>query len=155
MMKFLIAIIMGTFLYANLTMAVYAEEVQKSTIQNQDDEAQFEALRRGSYRSPSGSFTGGNRTGGDGYSSGPRAPSSDVARNPRVQPAPQTPGSRWGGFLGGAAAGALIGHFLNPFGGFGYGGLGGGGFSLISVLIWAVIIYLGYKFFQKMFRRRF
>jgi predicted lipid-binding transport protein (Tim44 family) len=150
MMKFLIAIILSTFLYANLTMAVYAEEVQKSTIQNQDDEAQFEALRGGSYRSPSGSFTGG-RTGG-GYSSGPRAPSSDVARNPRVQPAPQTPGSRWGGFLGGAAAGALIGHFLNPFGGFGYGG---GGFSFISLLIWAVIIYLGYKLFQKMFRRRY
>lgn len=152
MMKFLVAIILCTFLYANVTMAAYAEEDQKSTIQNQDDEAQFEALRGGSYRSPSGSFTGGRRTGGDGYNSGPRAPSSDVSRNPRVQPAPQPPGSRWGSFLGGAAAGALIGHFLNPFGGYGFGS---GGFSLIRLLIWAVIIYLGYKFFQKMFRRRF
>jgi predicted lipid-binding transport protein (Tim44 family) len=151
MIKYLITLIIGACLYANLTTAVYAEVNQKSTIQNQEDQAQFEALRRGSYRSPAGSFTGGNRTGG-GYNTGPRAPSSNVARNPRVQPAPQAPANRWGGFLGGAVAGALIGHFLNPFGGFGYGG---GGFSLISLLIWAVIIYLGYKFFQKISRRRY
>jgi hypothetical protein len=110
------------------------------------------ATGRGSYRSPSGSFSGGNRGGiSPGYRTGPRAPSSDVSRRQPTTGQPSSPFGRWGGFFGGIAAGALIGHLLNPFGGFGYGN--GGGFSLFGLLFWALIIYLGYKLFQR-FRRR-
>jgi hypothetical protein len=121
-------------------------------VQHREDNP-LKATGRGSYRSPSGSFSGGNRGGmSPGYRTGPRAPSSDVSRR---QPTTGQPGGglfgRWGGFFGGIAAGALIGHLLNPFGGFGYGN--GGGFSLFGLLFWALIIYLGYKLFQR-FRRR-
>jgi predicted lipid-binding transport protein (Tim44 family) len=109
------------------------------------------AAGRGSYRSPGGSFTGGNRGGiSPGYRTGPRAPSSDVSRRQPNAGQPSSPFGRWGGFFGGIAAGALISHLLNPFGGFGYGN---GGFSFIGLLFWALIVYLGYKLFQR-FRRR-
>jgi hypothetical protein len=130
---------------------VLANDSMGSTVQKQEqNKDQIEPFSRGSYRSPSGSFSGGNRSGvpRSGYTTGPRAPSSNVTRNPRTQPGQQTnPTSRWGGFFGGLAAGAIIGHLLNPFGGFGNGG--GGGLSLISILFWVVIIYAGYKLFQK------
>jgi hypothetical protein len=118
-------------------------------IQNQDDNP-INAAGRGSYRSPGGSFLGGNRGGiNPGNRTGPRTPSSDVTRRQPNTGQSGSPFGRWGGFLGGAAAGALIAHLLNPFGGFGYGG----GFSFIGLLFWALIIYLGYKLFQR-FRRR-
>jgi hypothetical protein len=131
---------------------VLANDTIDSNVQVMDQSKdQIEPFSRGSYRSPSGSFSGGNRTGvttpGGGYNTGPRAPSSNVTRNPRTQPGQANPTSRWGGFFGGLAAGAIIGHLLNPFGGFGYNG--GGGFSLISILFWVVIIYVGYKLFQR------
>jgi hypothetical protein len=137
----------------NMT-TVYADDsllkdppFQDSTVQIRDQntsENELHSSGRGSYRSPGGSFSGGNRGGvNPGYSTGPRAPSAGVTR-PR-QPSPNP--NRWGGFLGGAAIGALMGHLLNPFGGFGYGG--GGGFSLISILFWGVILYIGYKLFQR------
>ncbi|MDB5054804.1 MAG: hypothetical protein JWM44_2854 [Bacilli bacterium] len=140
---------------------VFAEDVNEYSTQTQDQnkaQAEFNELGRGSYRSPGGSFTGGNRGGispgtGNGYRTGPRSPSSDVTRNPRTQPVQPAPTSRWGGFFGGLATGALIGHFLNPFGGF--GGYGSGGFSIVGLLIWAVIIYIGFKLFQKLFRRKY
>jgi predicted lipid-binding transport protein (Tim44 family) len=156
MNKYLSTIILSIILCTNMTIAVFAEDINESTIQNQNqNEDQLKSLGRGGYRSPAGSFTGGNRMGRDGYNTGPRAPSSGVTRNPRSQPAPQpAPASRLGGFLGGIATGALIGHFLNPFGGYG-NGYGGGGFSLFSLLIWAVIIYFGFKLLQKLFRRRY
>jgi predicted lipid-binding transport protein (Tim44 family) len=110
------------------------------------------ATGRGSYRSPGGSFSGGNRGGiSPGYRTGPRAPSSDISRRQPNTGQPGSPFGRFGGFLGGIATGALIGHLLNPFGGFGYGN--GGGFSFIGLLFWALIIFLGFKLFQR-FRRR-
>ncbi|MCU6797844.1 hypothetical protein OB236_37550 [Paenibacillus sp. WQ 127069] len=130
---------------------VSASEIKSPSIQIQEsDQEQIQPLSRGrggSYRSPSGSFSGGNRaTPGNGYTTGPRSPSSNVTRNPRNQPGQQAnPTSRWGGFLGGLATGAIIGHLLNPFG---FGG-GGGGFSLIGILFWGVIIYFGYRWFKK------
>jgi hypothetical protein len=118
--------------------------------QNKD---QIEPFSRGRYRSPSGSYLGGNRAAPrGGYTTVPRAPSSNVTRNPRAQPGQQTnPTNRWGGFFGGLAAGTILGHLMNPFGGFGYGGEGG--FSLIGILFWVVLIYVGYKLFQK-FRKK-
>jgi hypothetical protein len=123
-------------------------------VQNQGDNpinAESYSTGRGSYRSPGGSFTGGNQGGiSPGYRTGPRAPSSDVSRRQPNAGQTGSPFGRWGGFLGGIAAGAFISHILNPFGGFGYGN---GGFSFIGLLFWALIIFLGYKLFQR-FRRR-
>jgi hypothetical protein len=143
--------LLSLFLCINMS-TVLANDTMDFTVQVQDqnkDKDQIEPFARGGYRSPSGSFSGGNRAAPrGGYTTGPRAPSSNVTRNPRTQPGQQAnPTSRWGGFFGGLATGAIIGHLLNPFGGFGYGG--GGGFSLISILFWAVIIYFGYKLFRK------
>jgi hypothetical protein len=140
-------------------------EVSSPAVGTQDENTVGTEAVRGPYRSPSGSFSGSPRTGpgpGGGYRTGPRAPSSDVARNPRYQtPAggaynqPYSPG-RAGSFFGGLAAGALLSHLLNPFAGFGYGygaGYGGGyGYSIISILFWIAIIYIAFRLFQR-FRR--
>jgi hypothetical protein len=108
---------------------------------------------RGSYRSPRGSFTGGNRGGinNPGFRSGPNAPSSGVT-NPGRPNAGQSrnPLGRWGSFFGGAALGVMLGHLLNPFAGFGNGG---SGFSFIALIFWAVILYAAFKLFQR-YRRR-
>jgi hypothetical protein len=120
---------------------------------------QPEAFRSG-YRSPSGSFSGGSAVRGGTYRTGQRAPSSNVTRNPRAT-APgggtaYTPG-RAGSFLGGLATGAILGHLLNPFSGFGWGGgygYGGGfgfGFSIVSLLIWAVLLYVVYRIIRRLF----
>lgn len=108
-----------------------------------EDEYRPEALRRGGFRSPRMGYTGGNRT----------------SRNPAVnQPArtpasPAAPARRAGGFLGGMfgglLAGSLLGSLFNPFG---FGGAPGG-FSLIGLLFWVVVLYLVYRLFRS-FRRR-
>jgi predicted lipid-binding transport protein (Tim44 family) len=162
MKKYFFTLILSLILCINMA-TVSAEVINESSTKVMDQnkaQPEFNELGRGSYRSPGGSFSGGNRGGispgtGAGYRTGPRSPSSDVARNPRNQPAQPGQASRWGclgGLFGGFAAGALIGHFLNPFGGF--GGYDGGVFSIISLLIWAVIIYIGFKLLQKLFSRR-
>jgi hypothetical protein len=129
-----------------------------------------EALRSGGgYRSPSGSFSGGGvarsgtSIGGGAYRTGQRAPSSNVTRNPRATVpgggTAYTPG-RTGSFLGGLATGAILGHLLNPFssfgwgGGYGYGAGGGFGFSIVSLLIWAVLLYAAYRIIRRLFRGR-
>jgi glycerol-3-phosphate acyltransferase PlsY len=86
-----------------------------------------------------------------------------VTRTPRTT-APgggtaYTPG-RTGSFLGGLATGAILGHLLNPFsgfgwgGGYGYGAGGGFGFSVISLLIWAVLLYAVYRIIRRLFGGR-
>jgi hypothetical protein len=152
MNKYCFTFILGMILCIN-PATVFAEDINEYSTQIQDQnkaQAEFNELGRGSYRSPGGSFSGGYR---GGYKTGPGSPSSNLTRNPRTQPAQPAPASRWGGMrglLGGFAAGALIGHFLNPFGGY-----GGGGISIISLLFWAVIIYAGFKLFQKLNRRKY
>jgi hypothetical protein len=149
MIKYFFMLVLSIILYTNMVSIVFAENTKEPSIQNNiQTEDQVKSLGRGSYRSPSGSFRGGTGTGRGGYNTGPRAPSSNIGRNPQTQTGPF---GRWGGLFGGIAAGALIGHLLNPFGGFGYGG----GFSLISLLIWAGVIYIGYKLFKKFNKRRY
>jgi predicted lipid-binding transport protein (Tim44 family) len=76
-----------------------------------------------------------------GYHSGYRSPSPNVRNPNRATPGP-APG-RAGGlfpFLGGLGAGALLGSLFHPFtGGF------GGGFSILGLLIWALIFFGIYK----------
>ncbi len=159
MKKSLYGLMLSIILCCLLAVPVLAEPVVPSK-QNQNTvnaETESYSSGRGSYRSPSGSFTGGNRGGaGPGYSTGPRAPSPDVARNPRPAPgptpSPAAPTGRWGSFFGGLAAGSLLGHLFNPFGGYGSGV--GAGFSLLSILFWAVILYAAYKLFQKIQREK-
>ncbi|MFD0693293.1 hypothetical protein ACFQZT_04225 [Paenibacillus sp. GCM10027628] len=128
-----------------LTQAVVMEE--DSSIQDRNaPQIESYSSGRGSYRSPSGSFSGGAR--GGSYTTGPRSPSSNVTRNPQYQQ-PYQPANRFGGFFGGLATGALIGHFLNPFSGLGQG-YGMGGVSILGILFWILIIYLAYKFFKRL-----
>ncbi|MCR8636728.1 MULTISPECIES: hypothetical protein [Paenibacillus] len=106
---------------------------------------------RGSYRSPAGGYTGGTRSGAT-----PGSNTGQTTRTPGVnEPANRAPGTstgRFGSFFGGLAAGTLLGSILNPFGFGGFGGAGmGGGFSLIGLLFWAVIIYMAYRVLRRLF----
>jgi predicted lipid-binding transport protein (Tim44 family) len=117
------------------------------------------------YRSPGGSFSGGGfrsgvSPGGGVYRTGPRSPSPGVTRPPGTT----TPGGgayapgRAGSFFGGLAAGALLGHLFNPFAGFGWGwgsgygyGAYGFGWSIVSLLIWAALLYAAYRIIRRLF----
>ncbi|CAM2862645.1 hypothetical protein PASE110613_04905 [Paenibacillus sediminis] len=161
MKKLLMSILFSTLLCSNIFTAfaddssVQKAPAQDSTIQKEDqDKIKTESYsRRGGFRSPSRSFTGGYGGTSPGYRTGPRAPSPDITRQRQPYVGQPNTGSRWGSFFGGLAAGTLLGHILHPFGGYGYGyGYGGGGFSIFGLIFWAVIIYLGYRLFQKMRR---
>jgi hypothetical protein len=92
-------------------------------------------------------------------SSARRRPSGNLRQRPMTPaPAPApTPPPRFGGgfgrFFGGLAAGALLGSvfssMLHPFGGFGQG------FSLIGLLLDAVLLYLAFKLFRRMANRNY
>lgn len=154
---------MTTVFFANQT------SLQNTPVQNPELQAQAQSSQetaayssgKGSYKAPSGSTTDGNRTGpAPGYRTGPRAPSTDVTR-PRYpsvnQPVPQpAPKHGWGSFFfGGMAAGAFLGHILHPFGGMGYGTgytdgyAGSGGFSILGLIFWGVILFIAYKLFRR------
>jgi predicted lipid-binding transport protein (Tim44 family) len=100
-----------------------------------------EAVRmgRGSFRSGRSGFTGGTRSG----------VGRPVVNNP-VNRSPTASTGRFGGFFGGMLAGSLLGSLLNPFG---FGGIGGGGFSLIGILFWGVIIYFAFRLLRNLFGR--
>lgn len=127
-----------------------------------DGAVREQATRGGTYRSPSGGFTGtrpGTAPGGGGtYRTGPRTPSPNVTRPPTTGAGSPFGGGfgRAGSFFGGLAAGALLGHLFNPFAGFGWGwgaGYGGFGFgwSLFSLAIWAFIIYAAFRLIRRLF----
>ncbi|MDQ1909893.1 hypothetical protein RAC89_05150 [Paenibacillus sp. GD4] len=114
-------------------------------------------LRENAYRSGRGTVSGGARGGitrspaatpGTGYTTGPRNPSNRVT-NPSTNP---SYGNRGGGFglgglFGGFAAGTLLGSLLNPFG---FGGYGyGGGFSIVGLLFWGVMLYFLFRLFRR------
>ncbi|MFC5471572.1 hypothetical protein ACFPPD_23120 [Cohnella suwonensis] len=95
---------------------------------------------RGSFRSGRSGYTGGT-------TSGVKKP---VANNP-ANKAPSGATNRFGGGLfGGLLAGTLLGSLLNPFG---FGGYGSGGFSLISILFWGVILFVAYRLLRKFMNR--
>lgn len=100
-----------------------------------------ESYKPEAYRSRGG-FRSGRRGYTDGTRSGVRGP---IANNP----ANRAPGGRTGLF-GGLIAGTLLGSLLNPFG---FGGLGGGGFSLIGILFWGAILYFAYRLLRRLMNR--
>ncbi|TJY44001.1 hypothetical protein E5161_00970 [Cohnella pontilimi] len=109
-----------------------------------NDTYQPEALRRG----------GGFRSGRIGYNPGvtpgrtgvtPGTPGRAVRTPGAATPAPRTGFGGLGGLFGGFVAGSLLGHLFNPFG---FGGAPGG-FSLIGLLFWGVIIYLLFRLFRR------
>jgi hypothetical protein len=138
-------------------------EQDRSGAPSADDGTVEQQAARGGYRSPRGSFSGGGaRTGvapGEGatYRTGPRAPSSNVTRPPGTTTGGGFGFGRTGTFLGGMAAGAVLGHLFNPFAGFGWGwgtGYGGGfgfGWSFLSLLIWGVILYAAFRLIRRLF----
>ncbi|MGH6988288.1 MAG: Tim44 domain-containing protein [Stellaceae bacterium] len=54
----------------------------------------------------------------------------------------------WGGLAGGLFGG-FLGSMLFPH--FGYGGYGGGGGGFFSILIWLVLIFIGWRLFRRFF----
>ncbi|NOU95722.1 hypothetical protein GC093_21195 [Paenibacillus sp. LMG 31456] len=150
----IVSILFGLFLLLQVPITeLYAAAAAPSV--NAEDESYIESKAyrsgRGSYRSPAGGYTGGNRSGIN-----PGNNAGQTTRRPGVnEPANRTPGAstgRFGSFFGGLAAGTLLGSILNPFGFGGYGGAGmGGGFSLIGILFWAVIIYMAYRVLRRLF----
>jgi predicted lipid-binding transport protein (Tim44 family) len=93
---------------------------------------------------------GGFRSGRSGYTGGTRSGvRKPIANNPANRTPAGTTG-RFGGLFGGLLAGTLLGSLLNPFG---FGGFGGGGFSLIGILFWGVILYFAYRLLRKLMTR--
>lgn len=88
-----------------------------------------------------------------------RRPSPNLRQRPAPHPpvpAPSPPPGRGiglGRFFGGVAAGALLGtvfsSMLHPFGGFGMG------FSLIGLLLDAVLLFLAFKLFRRIANRNY
>jgi hypothetical protein len=114
------------------TVSLQAETVEQSTIED-GSSIQSEALRagRGGFRTPAGGSIGGNRSRvNPGYGKD-RAPSRT---------------GRFGGFFGGLAAGTFLSFLFNPF------GFGGGGFSILGILFWGLIVYLAYRVVRRMIR---
>jgi predicted lipid-binding transport protein (Tim44 family) len=107
---------------------------------NPQESYEPEAFRigRGSFRSGRSGYTGGTRSG-----------VTPGTNNP-VNRSPAASTGRFGGFFGGMLAGSLLGSLLNPFG---YGGIGGGGFSLIGILFWGAIIYFVFRLLRNLFGR--
>ncbi|WP_409346535.1 hypothetical protein [Paenibacillus sp. MBLB4367] len=122
--------------------------VNEETVQPEEGTFESQAARsgRGSYRSPVGGYTGGNRSGINPATGTDRSTRGDTARQ-----SPASGGGRFGSFFGGLAAGTLLGSILNPFGFGGYGA-GFGGFSLIGILFWAVILFVIYRLVRKWIR---
>lgn len=145
-MRMIIGLIVGLFLLSNANTLpnLPAERFISSVIVSpaeEDGDHQIKALRagRGSFRSPRSGYTGGNRQGvTDGRGQRPDA------NNP-VNRAPAAPG-RFGGLFGGILMGTFLGSLLNPFG---FGGTGG--FSLIGLLFWGVILYFVFRVIRRMF----
>ena len=104
-------------------------------------EIETKAFRSGrrTYRAPT-------RSGNTGVQAG----TNRSQRPGAATPVTRAPASRWGGFggfFGGMLAGSLLGSLFNPFG---YGGIGFGGINLLSVLIWAGLLYVAYRLIRRM-----
>ncbi len=150
-MRITVVLIMGLFLLSQAMPQYHSNRVIPVVVVppvledgNNDENFRPEVLRR-SYRSPRSGYTGGTRSGinpGTTDRTGRRTGVNDpAARTPNV------PTNRFGGFFGGILAGTFLGSLLNPFG---FGGTGG--FSIIGILFWAVILYVAFRFLRRLFR---
>jgi predicted lipid-binding transport protein (Tim44 family) len=150
-MKILTALVLGLYLLfqsvpeisaAGAAPQVLVPPVVKDV--NPQESFQPEAFRsgRGSFRSGRSGYTGGTRSGVTPGINNPvnRSPAASTGRF----------GGFFGGLFGGMLAGTLLGSLLNPFS---FGGMGGGGLSLISILFWGVVIYLIYRLLRNLFGR--
>lgn len=106
----------------------------------------FEPYKRGSFRSPRQGYNPGI---GTPARTTPTRP-DNAARNPaapRTTPAPRTGfGGFFGGLFGGLALGTILGSLFNPFSGF---SLGFPVLSVISLILWAVVIFAAVRLFRK------
>lgn len=112
------------------------------------------ALRESGYRSGRGSYSGGRASyspgtrPGESYNTVPRSPAVTQPGNAARTGYP----NRWGGvgsFLGGLAAGSLLGSLFHPFGWFGGGGYGAPGMSFFGLLFWGVVLFFVIRWFVK------
>lgn len=145
MRTFIAMLLMLPLLFGNTSATVHSEpyEVQEESGQS----GAFEPFKRGgSFRSPRQGYNPGI---GTPARTTPTRP-DNAARNPatpRTTPAPRTGfGGFFGGLFGGLALGTILGSLLNPFSGY---SLGFPVLSLISFVLWIVVIFLGVRFFRK------
>ncbi|TVY05369.1 hypothetical protein [Paenibacillus cremeus] len=144
---FLIWLIFGGSVHAELLPL----DSPTPEIQQQSDDA---TLRESAYRSGRGSYTGGRagyspgtRTGGT-YNTVPKTP---VTTQPGYRTGYPTRNG-FGSFLGGLAAGSLLGSLFNPYGWFGGGGYytaPGIGMSFFGLLFWGIILYFVIRWFVR------
>jgi hypothetical protein len=158
-MRKITALVAGLYLMLLMAVPILNAQVIVPPIVDDEESVQSEAFRsgRGGYRSPVGGYVPGNRAGvNPGYGTG-RTDRNPGARDP-ARGTPAAPVSRGGGFLGGMMgglfAGTLLGGLLNPFG-FGGNASGmGGGFSILGLIFWAVVLYLVFRVVGRLFRGR-
>jgi hypothetical protein len=137
-------LLLPLILFGNTPAAVYGEayEMQEESEQS----GTFEPFKRGSYRSPRQGYNPGI---GTPARTTPTRP-DNAARNPttpRTTPAPRTGfGGFFGGLFGGLALGTILGSLFNPFSGF---SLGFPVLSIISLILWVVVIFAVVRFFRK------
>lgn len=144
MRKILVLLLLFPLVFGISTAEIYSESYEKPGQIEQNDT--IKPYKRGAIRSPRRSYNPGIGTPG-------RAPArpDNAVRNPappRTTPAPRTGfGGFFGGLFGGLAMGTILGSLFNPFSGF---SLGYPLLSLLSVVLWIVVIFV----VVRMIRRR-
>ncbi|MFC3769025.1 hypothetical protein [Paenibacillus sp. GCM10012303] len=128
---------------SSVTVIGEAYEIERES----EQPGTVQPYKRGGYRSPTRTYNPGAT---NPARTTPNRP-DQATRNPapaRTTPAPRTGfGGFFGGLFGGLALGAILGSLFNPFAGF---SMGAPFLSLLSFLLWGVVIYA----VVRMFRRR-
>jgi hypothetical protein len=148
MRKILVLLLLFPLVIDISSAGAYAQpnDTKGQAEQIQPEQNTVQPFRRGAIRSP-------RRTYNPGVTPGRTAPArpDTAARNPagpRTTPAPRTGfGGFFGGLFGGLALGTILGSLFNPFAGF---TLGYPLLSLLSAVLWIVVIFV----VVRMFRRR-
>jgi predicted lipid-binding transport protein (Tim44 family) len=121
----------------------HINRIQGKAVQTEPNSVQ--PYRRGAIRSPRRSYNPGIAPG----RTTPETPGR-AARNPAApgtRPAPRTGfGGFFGGLFGGLALGTIMGSLFNPFAGF---SLGFPFLSLVSVVLWIIVIYAIVRMFRR------
>lgn len=107
----------------------------------------IEPFKRGGYRSAPGTYRPGIRNPANTAPGGANTGVRNPATPGKTTPAPRTGyGGFFGGMFGGLALGTILGSLFNPFAGF---SLGAPILSLLSLLLYAAVIFAVFRFIRK------